>query len=51
MTRGGPGCRARGVPAHLSGRYGGPETLKTLSRLKSAYDPANLFRRNYNVSG
>ncbi|MEV6395994.1 FAD-binding oxidoreductase [Streptomyces sp. NPDC051907] len=27
-----------------------PETLKRLAGLKAVYDPANLFRRNYNVS-
>ncbi|MFD4632892.1 FAD-binding oxidoreductase [Streptomyces sp. NPDC058284] len=26
-----------------------PETLKRLAALKATYDPANLFRRNYNV--
>ncbi|MCX4823079.1 FAD-binding oxidoreductase [Streptomyces sp. NBC_01142] len=27
-----------------------PETLKRLAGLKSLYDPANLFRQNYNIS-
>ncbi|MFG2380471.1 FAD-binding oxidoreductase [Streptomyces avermitilis] len=28
-----------------------PETRKRLAELKSEYDPANLFRRNYNLTG
>ncbi|MFI6639691.1 FAD-binding oxidoreductase [Streptomyces sp. NPDC050504] len=31
------------------GLYGGPEARKRLAGLKSTYDPANLFRRNYNI--
>ena len=45
------------MPGLLRSDYGlgnglyDPETRKRLAELKSEYDPANLFRRNYNLTG
>ncbi|MGW6398981.1 BBE domain-containing protein [Streptomyces sp. NPDC055134] len=43
-----PGCRAllRTLTPH---RLCDVQTRKRLADVKAAYDPANLFRRNYNV--
>jgi hypothetical protein len=42
---------AYGAGDRAAERLYAPGTRKRIAGLKSVYDPANLFRRNYDVNG